>query len=53
MKIVFISRYQGKVERGVENYASELAARLGKNHQVEILTSAWKLLGSQKNPVLR
>jgi len=52
MKIVFISRYQGKVERGVENYAAELAERLGKRHQVEILTSAWKLLGNQKRPGL-
>ena len=52
MKIVFISRYQGKVERGVENYAAELAERLGKKHQVEILTSAWRLLGNQKRPGL-
>lgn len=52
MKIIFISRYQGKIERGVENYAAELASRLGKNYQVEILTSAWKLLGNQKRPGL-
>ena len=45
MKIVFISSYQGKVERGVENYAAELAQKLGEKHQVEILTSAWKLIG--------
>ncbi len=49
MKIVFISRYQGKVERGVENYAEELAERLGKKHDVEILTSAWRLLENQKS----
>src|SRR3990167_10827151 len=52
MKIVFISRYQGKVERGVENYVKELGERLRKSHQVELLTSAWKLLGSQKKPGL-
>jgi len=52
MKIVFISRYQGKVERGVENYVKELASRLGKNHHIEILTSAWQLLGNQKRPRL-
>ena len=48
MKIIFLSRYQGKVERGVENYVAELAERLGKKHEVEILTSAWRLLASQK-----
>jgi glycosyltransferase involved in cell wall biosynthesis len=52
MKIIFISRYQGKVERGVENYVKELASRLSQNHKVEILTSAWKLLGNQKRPGL-
>ena len=45
MKIVFISRYQGKVERGVENYVKELGQRLGKKYQVEILNSAWQLIG--------
>ncbi|MBI5357130.1 glycosyltransferase [Candidatus Collierbacteria bacterium] len=45
MKIVFISRYQGKVERGVENYVKELGQRLGGKHQIEILTSAWQLIG--------
>lgn len=49
MKIVFISRYQGKVERGVENYVKELAPRLAKlGYEVEILDSAWKLLRNQK-----
>lgn len=49
MKIVFISRYQGKVERGVENYVTELAPRLEKlGYEVEILDSAWKLLRNQK-----
>ncbi len=37
MKIVFLSRYQNKVERGAEVFVSELSARLAKNHQVEVL----------------
>ena len=45
MKIIFISRFQGKVERGVENYAAELAQRLTKSHKVKILTSTWQLIG--------
>lgn len=46
MNIIFISRYQGKVERGVENYVKEMALRLkGLGNEVEILTSAWKLIG--------
>ena len=46
MKIVFISRFQEKVERGAENYVKELAPRLENlGNEVEILTSAWKLIG--------
>lgn len=53
MKITFISRYQGEVERGVENYVKELALRLKSlGNKVEILTSAWQLLGNQKRPGL-
>jgi glycosyltransferase involved in cell wall biosynthesis len=53
MKITFISRYQGEVERGVENYVKELALRLKSlGNEVEILTSAWQLLGNQKRPGL-
>ncbi len=38
MKIVFLSRYQNKVERGVENFVKELSVRLSQKHQVDILT---------------
>lgn len=48
MKIIFISTYQGKVERGVENYVSELSKRLAKNHYVEVLTSFWQLFNKQE-----
>lgn len=37
LKIAFLSRYYGKVDRGVETYVTELSKRLSKNHQVEIL----------------
>lgn len=37
MKIVFLSRYQNKVNRGAENFVSELSKRLSRNHQVDIL----------------
>lgn len=47
MKIVFISRYQGKVQRGVENYVSALSSRLAKRHQVEVLTSTFRLIGKK------
>lgn len=54
MRIIFLSRYQGKVERGVENYAAELAPRLAKlGNEVEILTSFWQLFKNQKRPGLR
>lgn len=44
MKIIFLSKYQNKVERGVENYVSELASRLKKlGNKVEVLTSFWQL----------
>jgi len=37
MRIVFLSRYQNKVERGAENFVTELSLRLSKKHQVNIL----------------
>lgn len=38
MNIVFLSRYQNKVERGAENFVSELTKRLSKNHKVDIFS---------------
>lgn len=38
LKIAFLSRYQGSVDRGAETYVSELSKRLSKNHQVEIFS---------------
>ena len=37
LKIAFLSRFQDKVDRGVETYVYELSKRLSKNHQVDIL----------------
>lgn len=37
MKIAFLSRYQGKIERGAEIFVKELSLRLSKKHEVEIL----------------
>lgn len=51
MTIIFLSRYQNKVERGVENYVSELSKRLATHHHVEILTSFWQLLGEKADIV--
>ena len=38
MKIAFINIYQNKVNRGAETFVKEVAARLSKNHEVDILT---------------
>lgn len=40
MRIVFLSRFQNKLDRGAENFVSELSQRLAKNHQVDLLTGA-------------
>ncbi len=40
MKIAILSRYQNKVQRGVETFVLELSKRLEKNHHVEILVGA-------------
>lgn len=40
MKIVFLSRFQNKVNRGAENFVMELALRLSKKYQVDILSDA-------------
>ncbi|OGE42617.1 hypothetical protein A3B45_00210 [Candidatus Daviesbacteria bacterium RIFCSPLOWO2_01_FULL_39_12] len=39
MKITFLSRYQDKIQRGAENFVSEISERLSKNHEVNILES--------------
>lgn len=36
MKIVFLSRNQNNIERGVENFVKELSARLSKKHSVDV-----------------
>lgn len=38
MKIVFLSRYQNKFNRGAENFVYELSKRLSKKHKVEIFS---------------
>lgn len=38
MKIAFLSRYQQKLQRGAENFVSELSERLSGNHQVDVLS---------------
>ncbi len=38
MKIVFLSRYQNQIERGVESFVKELTNRLSQNHTVDILS---------------
>lgn len=37
MKIAFVNKYQGKVNRGAETFVSELSKRLSKNHEVDVL----------------
>lgn len=39
MKIAFLNKYQGKVNRGAETFVTELSKRLSKKHNVDILTS--------------
>ncbi len=39
MKIAFINIYQNRVFRGAETFVAELAKRLSKNHEVDVLTS--------------
>lgn len=39
MKILFLNIYQNKVARGAERFVYELAQRLKKNHQVDIISS--------------
>lgn len=38
MKIAFLNKYQNKVNRGAETFVSELAKRLSKNHQVDVIS---------------
>lgn len=37
LKIAFLSKFQGKISRGVETYVEELSKRLAKNHDIKIL----------------
>lgn len=38
MKILFLSRYQGTIQRGAETFVRELSKELSKRHQVDILS---------------
>lgn len=38
MKVVFLSRFQNRIERGAENFVKELTLRLSKKHHADILT---------------
>lgn len=38
MRIVFLNRYQNKVERGAEVFIDELVKRLSKNHDIDIFS---------------
>lgn len=43
MKIAFLNKYQNRVARGAETFVAELSKRLGKKHEVDVLTSVRKL----------
>ena len=38
MKIVFLSRYQNKLQRGAENFVREISKRLSKNHTIDVFS---------------
>lgn len=38
LKVVFLSRYLGRINRGAETYVIELSKRLARQHEVDILT---------------
>lgn len=40
MKIAFLSRFQGQINRGAENFVSELSERLSKRHLVDVLSGS-------------
>src|SRR3989344_1455122 len=57
MKIAFLSRYSGVIDRGVETYVKELSKRLSKNHEVIILSgkdadNIGKIIGGKFNIVI-
>ncbi len=57
LKVVFLSRYSGTVNRGVETYVAELAKRLEGRCQVTILSgkdadSLWKVLKGKYDIVI-
>lgn len=57
LRIVFLSKYQNKVSRGVETYVEELSKRLAKEHYVSILSgddsySLGKLVKGKYNLVI-
>lgn len=40
MKIVFLSRYQNRIQRGAETFVMELSKRLSKKHEISILSGS-------------
>lgn len=47
MTIIFLSRYQKEIERGVENSVFELSRRLSKEYHVEVHTRTSSIIGKK------
>jgi glycosyltransferase involved in cell wall biosynthesis len=54
MKIAFLNKYQNKVFRGAETYVYELARRLSKNHEVDVISKInyWTLLRKKYDVII-
>jgi len=57
MKIVFLSRYQNKLQRGAENFVGELSKRLSGKHETNVLSGKdaddfWKVINGKYDVVI-
>src|SRR5574340_141714 len=54
MRIVILNKYQNKVFRGAETFVFELAKRLSKNHDVDIISDVnyFKLLKNKYDIII-
>lgn len=57
MKIVFLSRYQNKIQRGAENFVTELSQRLARNNKIQILSDTdadniWRVIEGKYGVVI-
>ena len=54
LKLAFLNKYQGKVNRGAETFVKELSLRLSRKYQVDVISDInyWDLLTNKYDLII-